>query len=82
LNYQSSRKGGAGTLAEQYFQQPQPDFLFNLQNKQKQLSFRAAYELLNSLNLTAYYSSLRTNDISSQKTTTAHTFSLGFTYGF
>jgi hypothetical protein len=82
LNYQSSRKGAAGTLAQQYFQQPQPDFLFNQQNKQQQISFRAAYELINSLQLTGYYSSLRTNDLISRTNTTNHTLSIGFTYGF
>lgn len=81
ISYQTSRKGDTGTLAQQYFQQPQPPFLFGLQNKQQQFLAHFSYELLNDLNFTAFYSSLTTdNRVTLQKTTNT-TYSLGFTYG-
>ena len=81
LNYQTIRKGGAGTLAEQYFQQPQPAFLFDLQTKQQAIYARFAYELINNLQLTAWYQAVTTqNQVSLSKT--KHTsFSMGFNYG-
>lgn len=81
LNYQTSRKGGEGTVAQQYFQQPQPPFLFDLQNRQQQFTARFYYELINNLNLSAYFNSLTTDDKIALKKTTVSEFSLGFTYG-
>lgn len=81
LSYQTSRKGGAGTVDQQYFQQPQPVFLFDLQNKKQEFLARFSYELINNLNLNAFYSSLSLdNRITLQKTTNT-TFSFGFSYG-
>jgi len=42
--YQYSRKGGPGTLWQQYYQQPQPPFLFDLQNKTGEATFQCNYE--------------------------------------
>lgn len=81
LNYQTSRKGGEGTIAQQYFQQPQPAFLFDLQNRQQQFTARFYYELINNLNLSAYVNSLTTDDKIALKKTTINEFSLGFSYG-
>lgn len=81
LRYQSIRKGGAGTLDQQYFQQPQPGFLFDLQNKQKEWLAKFSYEWINNLYLTSYLSSLQVNDITSGKTTTFNSFSIGVSYG-
>ncbi len=81
LRYQFSRKGSAGTLNQQYFQQPQPGFLFGLQNTQQEFFARFSYEWLNNLTLTGIYSGLTYHDkISGSKTNTS-TVSLGFTYG-
>jgi len=38
------RKGGANSIEQQYFAQPQPKFLNNLQFKQTQTIGRAVYE--------------------------------------
>jgi len=81
LNYQTSRKGGPGTIVQQYLQQPQPPFLFDLQNKQKQIHASISYECLNNLNLNAYFTSVSLNNIATSQKTTTNTFSLGFTYG-
>ena len=81
FSYQTSRKGGAGTVEQQYFQQPQPSFLFDLQNKQQEFSAHFTYELINNLNLNAFYSSLSFDDKISLQKTRRSTFSIGFTYG-
>ena len=81
LRYQSSRKGGAGTVEQQYFQQPQPGFLFDLRKKQEEFFAHFTYECINNLTLNAFYSSLSEDNRVSLKKTTNNTFSFGFTYG-
>ena len=81
LRYQSIRKGGAGTVDQQYFQQPQPNFLFDLQNQQKEWFTRVSYEWINKLYLTGYFSSLQIDDRTTGKKTTNTVFSLGVSYG-
>jgi hypothetical protein len=81
VSYQTSRKGGPGTINQQYFQQPQPDFLFDLQMKQQELYTRFSYELINNLTLNAFYSSLTQDNRVSLQKTTIQTMSVGFTYG-
>lgn len=51
LQYQYIRKGGAGSLDQQYFQEPQPPFLFNYQFSQKEWFMQASYEWFNNLYL-------------------------------
>jgi hypothetical protein len=82
LRYQASRKGGAGTIEEQYFQQPQPAFLFNPQWKQQEFLTQFSYELINDLTLTGFYSSLSENNLVTLKKTTNSTFSgrVGYFY--
>lgn len=72
LRHQMIRKGGSGTLAEQYFAEPQPPFLFAQQPTQKEWHFRAAYEWLNSLTLTGWYSHWNN---------TGGSWSMGVSYG-
>jgi len=74
------RKGAAGTLDQQYNQQPEPGFLFEKLFDRVDLSFLAKYELINSLKfnlgfqITSYqYPSYKTNN-------QAVTF--GISYGF
>ncbi|MBI2283795.1 MAG: hypothetical protein HYU71_08820 [Bacteroidetes bacterium] len=82
LSYQTSRKGGSGTLAQQYFQQPQPDFLFDLQHKQQELAARFSYELIHNLQLSAFYSSLTTDNRVTFQKSTVQTYGVGFNYGW
>jgi hypothetical protein len=80
LRYQTSRKGGAGTVEQQYFQQPQPDFLFDFQKKQKEFLAQFSYEWINNLTLNAFYSTVTENRATLLKTTN-NMYSIGFTYG-
>lgn len=81
LRYQLSRKGSPGTLDQQYFQQPQPPFLFGLQNTQQEFYARFSYEWINDLNLVGYYSGLSVNNKVTGQNTSTQTFSIGFSYG-
>ena len=79
--YQSIRKGGMGTLAEQYFQEPQPPFLSGPLIRQQEFLFQCSYEWINNLSFTGFYQSIAQQIEVSSKKTTQHTFSIGFTYG-
>ncbi len=81
FRFQSSRKGGPGTLAQQYFQSPQPGFLFDLRYKREEFYLQAAYELVNNLSLKAFYSTLTEDNRITAKKNTTQAISLGFTYG-
>lgn len=47
--YQDIRKGAAGTIVQQYLAEPQPAFLFDLQNKRKDIYLQATYEWIHNL---------------------------------
>lgn len=81
IRYQSVRKGGAGTLDQQYFQQPQPGFLFDHLSNQKEWFAKASYEWINNLYLSGYLSSLSVDDIGTGKKTSYRTINIGFNYG-
>lgn len=55
LQYQHFRKGGEGTLDQQYFQQPQPPFLFNYMFNRNEWFLQSQYELYNNLYITGSY---------------------------
>jgi hypothetical protein len=60
MRYQYIRKGGMGTLDQQYFQEPQPNFLFDLQTKQREIRFQANYQWIPNLYLNASFSAQHT----------------------
>jgi hypothetical protein len=49
LWHQKIRKGEAGTLEQQYYQSPQPKFLFKKLFDYRESGFTARYELINRL---------------------------------
>jgi hypothetical protein len=81
LRYQALRKGSPGTLDQQYFQEPQPPFLFDLLTKQQEWHFQCSYEWINKVYLTGYYNSLHINNIVAGTKKTETSFSLGVSYG-
>jgi hypothetical protein len=80
LTYQKVRKGGDGTIEEQYFAEPQPAFLFNLQRTQSMLNFNASYEWFNGLYLNASLSNINNTfiEIPSQNRFTQFQFSIKY----
>lgn len=81
IRYQFIRKGGLGTLAQQYFQQPQPSLLFDLQNKQSVIYAGINYELINNLSLNANINTLAFSNEVTQTKNRVTSFSMGFNFG-
>ena len=53
--FDNIRKGGAGTLLQQYFSEPQPSFLFDYQWKSVEVLVNARYEIIHQVYATAQY---------------------------
>lgn len=80
LWYQKIRKGEAGTLYQQYYAVPQPQFLFKKLFDYDEAGFLARYELVNRLMLSFELNSVNTkyvNAVSARQTG----LKLGFSYG-
>ena len=60
---QKIRKGGNGTIYDQYVMQPQPDFLNNLQYNRVDWLFQIRYEWMNNLYLNGSLQKLQNKDI-------------------
>lgn len=81
LRYQFLRKGGQGSIDQQYFQEPQPPFLFDLQLKQQEWHFQCSYEWYNNLYLTGYYTYTNNSYTSSPGKNINKSLYLGIRYG-
>lgn len=81
LRYQYSRKGGAGTINQQYFAEPQPPFLFDLQYTEKEIFITLTYQWTHNLYLNIFYNSIQQNNKISNQITTTPTAGVGFSYG-
>lgn len=81
FRYQYLRKGGPGTLDQQYFQQPQPPFLFDLQAKQSAMDLQVTYEWINRLNLYGIFNSWNTRSYPANTQQTTNQFTFGVRYG-
>jgi len=81
LRYEYIRKGGAGTLNQQYFQQPQPPFLFDLQYKSSIWYAEATYQWIPGLYLYTNYTHQRRNDAVTGGQSQNRRFSFGFQLG-
>jgi hypothetical protein len=81
LNYQFIRKGGAGTVEQQYFQQPQPAFLFNPTFNRSEVSFRCSYELINNLHLWGFYTNTSQKSLPTGTISSNNQSGIGFSFG-
>lgn len=78
--FQYSRKGATGSVAQQYLQQPQPAFLFGLQNTQTEWYGNISYEWKNNIYIIASASNLLLSNKVNLLNTHYTNFSLGFNY--
>jgi hypothetical protein len=78
--HQTIRKGEAGTLYQQYFQSPQPGFLFQKLFDYKETGFSARYELINKLIFSLEVNKIR-SDYTNASSTKETGLKFGFTYG-
>jgi hypothetical protein len=75
------RKGGPGTIEQQYLASPQPDFFFDPQFKQKSITFEAKYQVLNQLFVILRAQSSSRVSVPDNQTKKFNTISAGFYYG-
>lgn len=68
FQFQKIRKGNLDKLDDQYYAEPQPVFLLNLERKDTQVLFRVSYEWINNLYFDAQYTWNQDQNIISQKT--------------
>jgi hypothetical protein len=80
FRFQYIRKGGPGTIAQQYLAQPQPPFLFDYQKKRTDVFFQVSYELINNFYITGSYQNLNQTLASEEKSKNSTT-QIGISYG-
>ena len=80
LRYQSIRKGGPGTIYQQYLAEPQPPFLFDFQKKRNDVFVQLSYEWVNNFYITGSYQYLNQELASGVKSSNT-TMQIGVSYG-
>jgi hypothetical protein len=78
--YQKIRKGGAGTIYEQYTAQPQPSFLFDYIKTRSDLFLQARYEYINNIYLTSSLTLMQTK-LANGNVIKENTYQLGISVG-
>lgn len=81
VQYQATRKGGAGTLDQQYFSEPQPPFLFDPQFKTNEWLFQCSYQWLHNLYFQGYLNLYKENNQVTGIQTKQQIVHLGIQYG-
>jgi hypothetical protein len=86
LRYQYIRKGGPGTLDQQYnqgYNTPSylTPFLFDYQYSQQEIFINFSYQWIHNLYLNAYFSSVHQNNKINLTTTSIVSSGIGFSYG-
>jgi len=78
--FQKIRKGGAGTINQQYFAQPQPSFLFDYQKTLSSIIISTTYEWINNLYFIGSFESVV--DKTNAENNKYSKFQFGISYGF
>ena len=78
--FQKIKKGGAGTIYEQYAIQPQPSFLFDYIKTRSDVFLQARYEYINNIYLTSSLTLMQTK-LANGNTVKDNTFQLGISVG-
>lgn len=80
MRLQKIRKGGPGTLLQQYEAEPQPPFLFDFQKNRTDMSLNVHYEWLNNLYFFGRFLSTNQSPVNSVATTVRN-LTIGMSYG-
>jgi hypothetical protein len=78
--YQKIRKGGSGTIYEQYTAQPQPNFLFDYIKTRTDVFLQARYEYINNIYLTSSLTLMQTK-LANDALIKDNTYQLGISVG-
>ncbi len=81
IQFQKIRKGNLDNLTDQYYAEPQPVFLMNLERKDKQVLFKVSYEWINNLYLDAQYTWNENQNVFSHKTNNPQQFEIKMRLG-
>jgi len=80
MRLQKIRKGGPGTLLQQYEAEPQPPFLFDFQKNRTDMSFNVQYEWINNLYLFGRLLSTKQSPVNTTSTMNRQ-LTIGMSYG-
>ena len=78
--YQKIRKGGAGTIYEQYTAQPQPNFLFDYIKTRSDIFLQGRYEFINNIYLNSSLTLMQTK-LNNGNLVKDNTYQLGISVG-
>lgn len=81
ISYQYIRKGGPGTVAQQYLANPQPNFLFDPLFTQSSFKWESRYQLMPQTHLQLIYYLANTKPAATNNSSTFSYFQLGFYMG-
>ncbi|RFM26652.1 capsule assembly Wzi family protein [Deminuibacter soli] len=81
VQFQATRKGGPGTIDQQYFAEPQPPFLFDRQFSTKEWLFQCSYQWIHNLYLQGYLNLYNENNQVTGLRTKQQILHLGIQYG-
>ncbi len=79
VQYQNIRKGEAGTIEQQYYAEPQPEFLFGLSHTQTETKVGLSYQLLHNIYAQGRLTKIKDNFIGYNEK--IHLFSFGVSIG-
>jgi hypothetical protein len=78
--YQKIRKGGSGTIYDQYNAQPQPNFLFDYIKTSSDIFFQARYEIINNVYIVGFLN-LKNSKLENKKIIKENTLQLSLNIG-
>jgi hypothetical protein len=78
--YQKIRKGGSGTIYEQYTAQPQPSFLFDYMKNRSDIFLQARYEYINNVYINSSLTFMQTK-LANDALIKDNTYQLGISVG-
>lgn len=79
VQYQHIRKGSAGTIEQQYYAEPQPEFLFGLNRTQTEFRLGLSYQILHNFYAQSRYTIIKDQSLSSVINT--NLFQIGVSIG-
>jgi hypothetical protein len=82
LRFERIRKGGEGSLLQQYFAEPQPPFLFNSQWNSIEFSLNGRFEIVHRLYLSAILSVKSREDLMNNTRNTLQQSQIGLNFGW
>jgi hypothetical protein len=82
LRFERIRKGGEGSLLQQYFAEPQPPFLFNSQWNSSEFSLNGRFEIVHRLYLSAMLSVKSREDLMNNTRNTLQQSQIGLNFGW